>query len=51
MIICDICGEKKWPMDMHNKEICKVCWLKEYKSTFRNRTTKMLESKLLKNNH
>ena len=34
-------------MDMHNSEICKVCWLKEYRKGFRNRTTKMLETKLL----
>ena len=43
MISCDVCEEEKFPMDMHNKEICKVCWLKEYKVKFKNRTTTNIE--------
>ena len=37
--VCQGCNKLKAPMDMHNEEICKNCWLKEYKSKFKNRTT------------
>ena len=44
-IRCLRCGKVKYPMDMHNKEICKVCWLREYRSKFVGRTKKMLATR------
>lgn len=32
-------------MDMHNKEQCKVCWLKEYKENFKGRIYKSWETR------
>ena len=45
MIKCDICEKEFFPMDMHNKEVCKVCWLKEYKKGFEGGTKKMLAAR------
>lgn len=43
MIICDICKEKKYPMDMHNMELCKVCWLEsKFKVTTVYKKSRML---------
>lgn len=44
---CKDCGSPCYPMDMHNKEICKVCWLKEFKSKFKGRITNYRKNKLL----
>ena len=37
---CEKCNKLRYPMDMHNNEICKVCWLKEYKKAFEGRIYK-----------
>ena len=44
---CEECGKSCYPMDMHNNEICKVCWLKEYNKKAPHNMTKYRKNKLL----
>jgi len=46
-IKCNKCGKNCYPMDMHSKNQCKVCWLKEYKKETPYRMTNYRKNKLL----